>query len=185
MSGPRRWLPAALLAFLLPTAVRALCNKEPAFEPFPGNDGPGVSRSCSNDPTDASNLELYLVFSGACEQHATWYQSVVYWGAADGMRSTATATDSYTLPTGPTVGTMTFHFPVAVTALAPGKVVQAAGYAQDDENWRRLDWYVDWQQEFATSVVRVTETRTVPAVRTVTSRMLSLVFGLAAFIYGS
>jgi hypothetical protein len=94
--------------------------------------------------SDAANLELYLVFSGACDPHATWYESVHYWGI-DGKRgsATATATDTYTLPTGTTSSTMTFHVPLPITALAPGMTVDVGGYAQDDENWRMLDGYFD------------------------------------------
>jgi hypothetical protein len=158
----------ATVSLLLCTCplVNALCIREPAFAPFPQAS---AARKCSNSPSDTSNLEVYLVFSGACEQHATWYNSLAYWGR-DGKRSTAHALDTYTLAEGTTSGTMTFHLPVPITALAPGRVANAGGYAQDTENWRRLDWYVDWVQEFVESVVYVSAVQTVPVFETVTER---------------
>lgn len=126
-----------VLAFAV--SALALCINEPAFAPFP--DVEQGSFTCSNDPNDTEHLELYLVFSGQCEQHATWYHSLIFNGV-DGGRTSVTALESYTLPTGTTSGTMTFHFPVPVTSLAPSGIVHANGYAQDNENWRRLDWYL-------------------------------------------
>ncbi len=163
LSTATAFLPSLLISHLAASG-HALCVQEPAFAPFPG-----PSRACYVSPNETANLELYLVFRGACEQHATWYQSVVYWGV-DGGRSTASALDTYVLPTGTTSGTMTFRFPVPATALAPGRMAVAAGYGQDNENWRRLDWYVGWTHELVTTVVVVPELETAPAFATVLVR---------------